>query len=172
MSFIKPGAMCNIRKRTLRMLGAALLILPTMSFAAEDLLLNEDSLAAKIGKEPNCQLLDGRSAEARRSAPLAFSMRYQKNMAIKKGLVFVVADSDEAALEIARSIPADAERSVFAVQGGADAWKRVQAKTATAVEPTGFVVPKGTCDLGKPSLKFDAKSNKNAGKPALEPINK
>src|SRR3970040_1050001 len=116
MSFIKPGAMCNIRKRTLRMLGAALLILPTMSFAAEDLLLNEDSLAAKIGKEPNCQLLDGRSPEARRSAPLAFSMRYQKNMAIKKGLVFVVADSDEAALEIARSIAADAERSVYAVK--------------------------------------------------------
>ena len=152
--------------------GAALLILPMLGFAASDLLLNEADLAAKIGKESNCQLLDARSAEARQSAPLAFSTRYEKAMPVRKGLVFVVADSDAAALEIAQSIPAGSERSVFAVQGGADAWKRVQAKSATVVAPTGFVVPKGTCDLGAPSLKFDAKSGKETGKATLEPINK
>jgi hypothetical protein len=171
MSSIKSGTAESIGKRMARMLGAALLALPALSLAADDLLLDEISLEKKVGREPNCQLLDGRSAEARRLAPLAFSVRYEKTVAVKKGLVFIVADSDEAALEIARAIPADAGRSVYAVKGGADAWKRVQSKTATAVAP-GFVVPKGTCDLGAPSLKFDAKSGNKGGKAALETINK
>ena len=163
--------MYSIMKRTLRILGASLLILPTLSLAAGDLLLNEDSLAAKLGKEPNCQLLDARSAETQRSAPLAFSTHYEKTVPIRKGLVFVVADSDAAALEIAQTIPAASDRSVFAVKGGADAWKRVQSKSATVVAPN-FVVPKGTCELGAPSMKIDAKPNKKSGKATLEPINK
>ncbi|MBI5891559.1 MAG: hypothetical protein HZB47_12970 [Nitrosomonadales bacterium] len=172
MSDSQDRSMHFIKKHVLRVVGATLLIVPTLSLAANDLLLNEDSLAARIAKEPNCQLLDARSAEAQRLSPLAFSTRYDKTAPVRRGLVFVVADSDEAALEIVRSIPADAGRSVYAVQGGADAWKRVQSETATAIEPTSFVVPKGTCDLGKPSLKFDAKSSKKTGKAALEPINK
>lgn len=163
--------MYSILKCILRAVGAVLLILPTLSLAAGDLLLNEVSLAAKLGKEPNCQLLDARSTEAQRSTPLAFSTRYVKVVPVKKGLVFIVADSDAAALEIAQSIPAASDRSVFAVKGGADAWQRVQSKLATVVAPT-FVVPKGTCELGAPSLKIDAKSGKKSGKTALEPINK
>ena len=172
MLSIKSGTMDSIRKRMFRILGAALLILPTLSFAAGDLLLNESSLAAKIEKEQNYQLLDARGSVAQRSVPLAFSTRYEKVMPVKKGLVFVVADSDKAALEIAESIPAGSDRSVFAVKGGADAWKRVQSKTATAVAPTSFMVPNGTCEPGTPSLKIDAKPNKKTGKAALKPINK
>jgi hypothetical protein len=171
MNALKDLSMYSILKCISRTVGTVLLILPTMSLAAGDLLLNEDNLAAKIGKEPNCQLLDARSAEAQRLSPLAFSTRYEKTMPVRKGLVFLVADSDEAALEIVRSIPADAERSVYAVKGGADAWQRVQSKLATVVAPN-FVVPKGTCELGTPSLKIDAKSNKKSGKATLDPINK
>jgi hypothetical protein len=163
--------MYTLMKYLRHIVGTALLLVPVLSLAASDILLNEADLAAKVGKEPNCQLLDARSAEARRAVPLAFSTRYEKNMPIKKGLVFVVADSDAAALEIAQAIPAASDRSVFAVKGGADAWKRVQAKTATAVAPA-FVVPKGTCELGTPSLKIDAKSGKKTNKKKLEPINK
>jgi hypothetical protein len=165
-------SMYTVMKYLQHILGATLLILPALSFAASDLLLNEADLAAKIGKEPNYQLLDARSAEARRSVPLAFSTRYEKAMPIKKGLVFVVADSDASAVEIAQSIPvAGSDCGIFAVQGGADAWKRVQAKTATAVAPA-FVVPKGTCELGAPSMKIDAKPGNKTGKTKLEPINK
>ncbi len=89
-----------------------LLLLPTMAFAAEDLLLNEDVLASYLAKQPECQLLDARSAEAQRNAPLAFSTKYQKSMAIKKGLVLIVADSDAAALAIAQSMPASDRKSV------------------------------------------------------------
>jgi hypothetical protein len=171
MSTLEDLSMYSILKRISRVVGTALLILPALSLAAGDLLLNEGSLGAKIGKEANYQLLDARSAEAQRLSPLAFSTRYEKNMPLEKGLVFVVADSDAAALEIAQSIPAGNDRSVFAVKGGADAWKRAQSKAATVVAPN-FVVPKGTCELGTPSLKIDAKSNKKSGKTTLEPINK
>lgn len=157
-------------KYKLHIFGAALLMLPALALAG-DLLLSEDGLVAKIGKEPNYQLLDARNAEAQRSTPLAFSTRYKKAMPIKKGLVFVVAGSDAAALEIAQSIPATDDRNVFAVKGGADAWKHVQSRTASVVAPT-FIVPKGTCEPGTPSLKIDAKSSKKTGKPALETINK
>jgi len=163
--------MYPVLKIVLRAAGAFLLLLPALSLAATDLLLDEQSLAAKIGKEPNYQLLDARSGEARRLTPLPFSIRYDRTVAIGKGLVFVVADSDAAALEIAQSIAATGNRNVFAVKGGADAWKRVQSKSATVVAP-GFVVPKGTCDLGEPSLEFEAPSGKKAGEPAHESITK
>lgn len=163
--------MCTIMKYLLHIIGVALLILPMLSLAANDLLLDEDGLAAKIGEEQNYQLLDARNTEAQRSTPLAFSARYKKTMPIKKGLVFVVADNDAAALEIVQSIPAADDRSVFAVKGGADVWKRVQSRTASVVAPT-FIVPKGTCEPGVPSLKIDAGSGKKTGKTTLEPINK
>ncbi len=157
-------------KYKLRIFGFVLLILPSLSLAG-DLLLSKDGLAERIGKEPNYQLLDARNAKAQRSEPLAFSTRYEKAMPIKKGLVFVVADNDAAALEIAQSIPVNGDRSVFAVKGGADAWKQVQSRTAPVVAPA-FIVPKGTCEPGVPSLKIDAKPSKKTGKTTLEPINK
>ncbi len=172
MYFIKDSSMHLIIKLLLRVAGTAMLMWPMLTSAATDLLLNEANLAARIAKESNYQLLDARSAEAQRSAPLAFSTRYQKAMPVKKGLVFVVADSDATALDIAQSIPAGNDRSVFAVKGGAEAWMRVQSKSAVIVAPTAFVVPKGTCDLGAPSLKIDAKSGKKANKPVLDSINK
>lgn len=128
------------------------LMLPALAFAAADNLLDGAGLSARLDKTTEYQLLDARGAEARRNLPLAFSTRYQPLMPVKKGLVFVVADSDEAALEIAANIPAEG-RTVYAVKGGAEVWKQVQSSTATTVRHD-FVVPKGTCDLGKPSLQI------------------
>ena len=107
--------MYTMKKYLLHIFGTALMIVPILSFAASGLLLNEADLAVKIGREPSYQLLDARSAESRRSVPLAFSTRYEKAMPIKKGLVFVVADSDASAVEIAQSIPvAGGDCSIFA----------------------------------------------------------
>jgi hypothetical protein len=163
MAYIGSGTTGNIAKRMLRTLGAALLILPALSLAAgNDLLLGGDDLAAKVVKERDYQLLDARSAAAQQSVPLAFSTKYRQVMPIRKGLVFVVADSDAAALEIAQSIPAGSDRSVFAVKGGAGTWREVQKKTAGTPASNAFIVPKGTCELGAPALKFDARSNNQA----------
>ncbi|OGS90355.1 MAG: hypothetical protein A2Z95_03080 [Gallionellales bacterium GWA2_60_18] len=161
MAYIKSGTNASILKRMLRNLGAALLLLPMLASAGE-LLLGEEDVAAKVTKEPTYQLLDARGVAARQTAPLAFSTKYEKLMPVNKGLVFVVADSDAAALEIAQSIPASSERSVFAVKGGADAWKRVQSKSVKQVK-TDFVVPKGTCEIGKPSLEIEAKHGNKSG---------
>ena len=145
-------------KRLLGKLFLVFLLLPTLSWAAVDLLLNEDDVAAKILKDPDYQLLDARSADTQRLIPLAYSIKYQKTMYLKKGLVLIVADTDTAALEIAQSIPA-AERSVYAIKGGAEAWKRALAKEESpAAMPHSFVIPKNTCEPGKPVMTL--KGNK------------
>jgi hypothetical protein len=139
-------------KRLLGKLCLIFLLLPTLSLAAVDLLLNEDDVATKIVKDPDYQLLDARSADAQRLAPLAYSTKYQKTMYVKKGLVLIVADTDAAALEIAQSIPA-VERSVYAIKGGAEAWKRALAKEESpSAMPHSFVIPKNTCEPGKPVM--------------------
>lgn len=139
----------TIVKRTLRRLALALLCLPALAFAAADLLLDEAAVAAQLGKTPDYQLLDARPVAAQQAVPLAFSTKYQPLMAVKKGLVFVVADTDADALKIAGSIPADG-RSVFAVKGGATAWKQAVAKTpVTSAMPDNFTIPKNTCEAGK-----------------------
>lgn len=143
-------------KRSLRHLAAVMLMLPAMACAA-DMLLDEAALAEKLANSPEYQLLDARSAEAQHTVPLAFSTRYRALMPIKMGTVFVIADRDEAALEIAEAIPAEG-RSVFAVKGGAAAWKQVVAKMpAGSAMPDSFVIPKNTCEPGKPvqELKSD-----------------
>jgi hypothetical protein len=136
----------------------ALLLLPTLSFGAEGLLLEEDALSAKLDQAQDYQLLDARSAAAQRNIPIAFSTRYQITTPIKKGLVLIVADTDAAALEIAKSIPAASDRFVFAVKGGGQAWQRVVAKATLGTSVSGsFVIPKNTCEQGKPmqELKRD-----------------
>jgi hypothetical protein len=128
-----------------------LLLLPALAFAAEDLLLNEDVLASYIAKQPEYQLLDARNPEAQRISPLAFSTKYQKSMTFKKGLVLIVADNDAAALAIARAIPAVSDCSVFAIKGGAAAWKRVSSKAPPpSTMSDSFVIPMNTCEQGKP----------------------
>jgi len=168
MAYIESCTNLSTLKRMLRILGMALLLLSALSFAAGDLLLNEDDLAAKVAKEPNYQLLDARGAAARRSAPLPFSTKYEKNMPVKQGLVFVVADSDEAAQEIARSIPAGSDRSVFAVKGGLDAWRRVHTKDSTLAVPDHFIIPKNTCDPAGTVMKMRSNAAIKADKTATE----
>lgn len=137
--------------RILRSACLALLLSPVSGFAAESMLLDEIALSAKLDQVQDYQLLDARNAEAQRNAPIAFSTRYQKTLPINKGLVLIVADTDAAALEIAKAIPAVNERSVFAVKGGNVAWQRVMAKIPQITSVSGsFVIPKNTCEQGKP----------------------
>jgi hypothetical protein len=131
-------------KRTLLGCCFALLVVPALCLAANDLLLGEKDLAAKIEKDTNYQLLDARSAEAQRIAPIAFSTKYQTIMPI-------VADTDAAALKIAKSIPAEADRTVFAVKGGAEAWQRVSSNASPpSTMSDSYVIPMNTCEPGKP----------------------
>jgi hypothetical protein len=138
-------------RQVLRCVCLILLLLPTLSFGAEGVLLDEGALSAKLDQAQDYQLLDARNAEAQRNAPIAFSTRYQSTTPVKKGLVLVVADTDAAALEIAKSISAAPDRFVFAVKGGCDSWQRVMAKATPVTSMSGgFVIPKNTCEQGKP----------------------
>jgi hypothetical protein len=147
-----------MKMRILHVGCLALFMLPGLCMGAEALLLDDDALSKKIEQVQDYQLLDARTPETQRIAPLAFATRYWINARINKALVLVVADSDAEAVEIAQSIPAENGRAVFAVKGGDEAWRRVSARasTATSVSKT-FVIPKNTCEQGKPiqELKRD-----------------
>jgi len=139
-------------------------MLPTLCLAAGEILLGDAELAAKLEKVRDYQLLDARNAEAQRLAPIAFSTKYQKMMPIKNGLVLIVADTDAAALKIARSIAANADRNVFAVKGGAETWQHVSSKTSPQSSMSdSFVIPMNTCEQGKPLQEL--KRNKPWQKP-------
>ena len=145
-------------KRILRSSCLLFLLLPVSGYAAEEMLLDEMALSIKLDQTQDYQVLDARSAEAQRNTPIAFSTRYQRTTPVKKGLVLIVADTDAAALEIAKSIPSTSDRTVFAVKGGGAAWQRVMAKSSPVTSiPGGFVIPKDTCEQGKPiqELKRD-----------------
>jgi hypothetical protein len=140
-----------MKKKVLIGLCSVLSLLPAVCVATDALLMGFDELTAKIRQVKEYQLLDARSAEAQRGAPIAFSTKYRKMMPIKKGLVLIVADTDAAALEIAQSIPGAAGRNVFAVQGGAETWRRVSSQTSPpSAMPDSFVIPMNTCEQGKP----------------------
>ncbi len=145
-----------------RILGSScllpLLFLPVPGFGAEEMLLDEGALSAKLDQAQDYQLLDARNAEAQRDSPIAFSTRYQRTTPVKKGLVLIVADTDAAALDIAKSIPAAGDRSVFAVKGGSASWMHVMGKALPSTSISrSFVIPKNTCEQGKPiqELKRD-----------------
>jgi hypothetical protein len=144
--------------RIFRCVCLTLLLLPMLSFGAEELLLDEGSLSTRLELTQDYQLLDARSAEAQRNAPIAFSTRYQSTTPVKKGLVLIVAATDAEALAIAKSIPVAPDRFVFAVKGGSESWQRVMAKTpASNSVSRSFVIPTNTCEQGKPiqELKRD-----------------
>ena len=143
----------------LRSVCLALLMLPGLSMGAESLLLDEGALSKKVEQNQDYQLIDARNPEAQRAAPIAFSTCYRINVTFIKGLVLIVADTDAEALVIAQSVPATPGRSAFAVKGGFDAWQRVASKAsspATSIS-RNFVIPKNTCEQGKPiqELKRD-----------------
>jgi hypothetical protein len=168
MAYIKSGTNLSALKRMLCAFGVSLVLLSTLGFAAGELLLNENEVAAKVAKQPDYQLLDARGAAARRSAPLPFSTKYEKDMVLQRGLVFVVADSDAAALEIAQAIPASGDRSVFAVKGGLNAWRRVHTRDSTLTVPSDFVIPKNTCEPAVTVMKMKSNAAIKADKAATE----
>lgn len=171
MSYVKFGASLFVLKRVLCIFGIGLL-LSTQGFAGGELLLNENEVAARVAKEPDYQLLDARSAAARRLTAIPFSTRYEAGMTVAKGLVFVIADSDAAALEIAQAIPADSGRSVFAVKGGLNAWRRVHTRDTTLMVPNDFIIPKNTCEPSGTVLEMKSNAAIRAGKAATETTKK
>jgi hypothetical protein len=132
-------------------------------FAADAQFIEEVALQKIVSKDQDYQLMDARDPEMQQIAPLAFSTRYKLNVPITKALVLVVADTDAEALEVARSIPAAEGRAVYAVKGGFEIWQRVIKQAASpAAASKSFVIPKNTCEQGKPIQEL--KRNKPAAK--------
>jgi len=145
-------------KHAIRSCCLVVLMLPTLCFAAGEQLLGDAELSIVLEKFTDYQLLDARSADAQRTSPIPFSTKYQKLMPIKDCLVLIVADTDAAALEIAQSIPANGNRNVFAVKGGAETWQNVSSNASPQFSKSdSFVIPMNTCEQGKPlqELKSD-----------------
>jgi hypothetical protein len=160
-----------MKKELLRKFCLAILLLPALSFAGDAVLLDEDALLLKTEHERTYQLLDARNAEAQKNAQLANVIRYQPGMKLANGLIFVIADTDAAAMEIGKSIPAATGRSVFAVKGGVEAWKRVLAREIDPADRIdSFVIPKNTCEPMQVVLEIKSGKQKPKAKQPAKKI--
>lgn len=120
-------------------------------------LRNEVQLKLALRASPPCCVVDARAEAQRQTRTIAEAVVYREGLKINPtATVVVVADTDERALAVAEAIAgAHPGRSVFAVEGGVDAWVSVVA--AINAEPPGgrasqFVIPKNTCEQG-PALQ-------------------
>lgn len=150
-------------KQMCRILLLAMALVSVPGLAADVQFIEEVALLKIVSNDQDYQLMDARAPEMQQIAPLAFSTRYRLNVPITKALVLVVADTDAEALEVARDIPAAEGRAVYAVRGGFETWQRVIKQAASpAAASKSFVIPKNTCEQGKPIQEL--KRNKPAAK--------
>ncbi|MCK0512994.1 hypothetical protein [Aromatoleum buckelii] len=120
-------------------------------------LRNETQLKLALRASPPCCVIDARSNTQRQSRAIAEALVYREGIRIDPtASVVVVADDDDRALSVAEKIAAaHLGKTVFAVEGGVDAWERVLSDLSA--EPPGgravqFVIPKNTCEQG-PALQ-------------------
>ncbi|HRA80975.1 MAG TPA: rhodanese-like domain-containing protein [Thauera sp.] len=120
-------------------------------------LRNEIQLKLALRTSPPCCVVDARAEAQRKTRAIADALIFREGLKIKPtATVVVVADTDDRALAVARTIAsAHPGKSVFAVEGGVSAWESVVG-AITAELPGGrateFVIPKNTCEQG-PALQ-------------------
>lgn len=122
---------------------------------AEVRLLDKASLTQALERQPQCCVVDGRSAQRRDAQPLAESLPYRPGMKVAAtATVVVVADSDADALRIANAIgKSHPGKPIVALEGGFAAWDAIQTEQQRGQPPRSglrFVIPRNTCESGTP----------------------
>lgn len=100
-----------------------------------------------------CCVIDARSAKSRKQQPLASALPYRKGLKINPtGPVVVIADSDARALAVGDALSKSNDaKVVYAVKGGFEIWQQVRLPaTGEPGKAMSFVIPKNTCEQGKP----------------------
>jgi hypothetical protein len=146
---------------------AGLLTVPPAGHA-QALLLEADRLPAQLKAAPACCVVDARGEAARRARPLPGALAWSPELVPPPGgPMILIGETDAVAHDLARRISRGLRgKQVIAVKGGAEAWRQLVASGGTA---GGFVIPRNTCEQGKPlqKLRFDVKGTPPAA--AAEP---
>lgn len=113
------------------------------------LLESSTKLAPLVRAAPEILLVDARSEKSRRQQLVEDATPYQKNMTVKPGLIVVVGDNNQQAMQVARRLVSHGDQTVYAVKGGAAAWLEMKnRKTLQSMMPNNFVIPHNTCEQG------------------------
>lgn len=148
-----------VRVREL-MLGLSAAAFWAMSAHAGSTVLDEVELTRILKSQPPCCVIDARSDANQKSDPLPDALRYRTDLNITPtAAVVVVADRDADAKSISEALSQKhAGKDIYAVKGGASAWRSVL-KAVSSVSssqapgaPGGisFVIPRNTCENGAP----------------------
>lgn len=129
---------------------AAMLFVSTA--VADVSLRDQAALVTFLSGSTPCCVIDARSDKSRKSAPLSDTLPYRKGLKINPtGVVIVVADTDARAVEVGNILANSSKaKDVYAVQGGVATWRAVTLSSLFASRPKSFVIPKNTCEQGKP----------------------
>ncbi len=137
---------------------AALLVVWGVAAAGEVVLTDGPQLESRLKQGAPCCVLDARSDTARALLPLQDAVVFRPGLAITPtAAVVVIADDDDTALAVGRQVASDSGAAeVLAVKGGVRTWRTVRAGGEVPM-PITFIIPKNTCEQGKPiqELKFD-----------------
>lgn len=141
-----------------RALFAALWLLVAHAVHAQASLNDKTQLVAALSAKPPCCVIDGRGAASRKRETLDNALPWRSNLEIKPtATVIVVADRDQDALAIARSLERKHPgKPILAVKGGVAAWKATTFALLAGSADGGagglvnFVIPANTCEHGKP----------------------
>lgn len=113
-----------------------------------------------------CCVIDGRSEASRASHPLDEAVPYRDGIALSpNGMMVVVAESDEAARQIADRLDAAYPgQNIIVVLGGIATWEAAQVELSrlAASKPKqgfGFIIPRNTCESGSSIQNLKSKLN-------------
>lgn len=150
-----------------RLIAFSVAILYAGFAQAEATLRGEAELTQILKKDPPCCVIDARSEEQQRKAPLADALRYRPGLQIiPTASVIVVADRDQDALNVGAALDKQHPgKAIYAVKGGVATWKGVinsLAKVTSSQAPgmsksISFVIPHNTCETGTPLQTLTSK---------------
>ena len=131
------------------------LALPALA-QADASLKTPGALGPVIAMAPGVLLVDARGLEAVSQQQLQGATPYVQGMKLVPGMVVVVADSDEQAMQVAAALTQPGGQAVYALSGGAKAWQEIldERKKSAAAVPFNFVIPHNTCQQGKPLQEY------------------
>lgn len=129
--------------------------------AAEGVVVyDEAGLTGALVRGAYCCVVDARSDVERKRDPVDQAVLYRKGLKVTpSAAVVVIADNEAEGVRIGNLVArTNQAKDVFVVKGGAGAW-RASLAAAQGAPPSSmtFVIPKNTCEQGKPlqSLKSD-----------------
>lgn len=144
---MKPG---------LRSLCATIAALGAAAASAEAQLLAKAPLMQALKSKPPCCVVDARTDARRQAKPIGEAMPYRAGMKINPtATVVVVADTDAAALKVARALEKTYPgKTIAAVKGGQPVWEAIlidqEVASGSVRGSPSFVIPRNTCEQDKP----------------------